>query len=75
MVLLGTQTCEDKPFWLLPSYVNVLLNGLREHARVIDERIALPKERAPDQYVSWGQNGHLKWWTRELDLRCPVSVC
>ena len=38
----------------------MLLNGLREHARVIDERIALPKERAPDQYVPWGHNGHLK---------------
>ena len=27
---------------------------------VIDERIALPKERAPDQYVPWGHNGQLK---------------
>ncbi len=27
---------------------------------MIDERIALPKERAPDQYVPWGHNGHLK---------------
>jgi hypothetical protein len=27
---------------------------------VIDERIALPKERALDQYVPWGHNGQLK---------------
>ncbi len=27
---------------------------------MIDERIALPKERAPDQYVPWGHNGQLK---------------
>jgi hypothetical protein len=27
---------------------------------VIDERIALPKERAPEQYVAWGPNSLLK---------------
>jgi hypothetical protein len=27
---------------------------------VIDERIALPKERAPEQYVAWGHHGYLK---------------
>ncbi len=27
---------------------------------MIDERIALPRERAPDQYVPWGHNGQLK---------------
>jgi hypothetical protein len=26
LVLLGTKTSEDKSFWLLSSYVNVLLN-------------------------------------------------
>jgi hypothetical protein len=30
---------------------------------VIDERIALPRERAPDQYVPWGHNGQLKLFT------------
>jgi hypothetical protein len=27
---------------------------------VIDERIALPRERAPEQFVPWGHNGYLK---------------
>ena len=27
---------------------------------MIDERIALPKERAPEQYVAWGPNSLLK---------------
>jgi hypothetical protein len=26
LVLLGTKTSEDKPFWLRSSYVHVLLN-------------------------------------------------
>ena len=29
-------------------------------AQVIDERIAQPNERAPEQYVAWGHTGHLK---------------
>jgi len=27
---------------------------------VIDERIALPRERAPEQFVPWGHSGYLK---------------
>ncbi len=32
---------------------------------VINERIALPKERAPEQYVPWGHNGLLKLFEKE----------
>jgi hypothetical protein len=37
---------------------------------VIDERIALPRERAPDQYVPWGHNGQLKLF-RTGEWRVP----
>jgi uncharacterized protein involved in outer membrane biogenesis len=40
---------------------------------VIDERIALPKERAPQQYVPWGQNGLLKLFKKE-DMKIHKSV-
>jgi hypothetical protein len=61
--MTGSAGCENSKtslFWLLSSYVIVLLNWLREHVQVIDERIALPRERAPHQYVPWGHNGQLK---------------
>ena len=35
---------------------------------MIDERIALPRERAPDQYVPWGHNGHLKLFSGQDTL-------
>ena len=41
-----------------------------EPSQVIDERIALTKERAPEQYVAWGHNGHLK-----LFKAGPCTVC
>ena len=40
---------------------------------VIDERIALPKERAPQQYVPWGYNGLLKLFEKE-DMKIHKSV-
>ncbi len=40
---------------------------------MIDERIALPKERAPDQYVPWGHNGLLKLFEKE-DMKIHKSV-
>jgi hypothetical protein len=40
---------------------------------VIDERIAVPKERAPEQYVPWGQNGLLKLFKKE-DMKIHKSV-
>jgi hypothetical protein len=40
---------------------------------VIDERIALPKERAPEQYVPWGHNGLLKLFDKE-DMKIHKSV-
>ena len=40
---------------------------------VIDERIALPKERAPEQYVPWGYNGLLKLFKKE-DMKIHKSV-
>ena len=40
---------------------------------VIDERIALSKERAPEQYVPWGHNGLLKLFEKE-DMKIHKSV-
>jgi hypothetical protein len=40
---------------------------------VIDERIALPKERAPEQYVPWGYNGLLKLFEKK-DMKIRKSV-
>ena len=40
---------------------------------MIDERIALPKERAPEQYVPWGYNGLLKLFEKE-DMKIDKSV-
>jgi hypothetical protein len=40
---------------------------------VIDERIAVPKERAPEHYIPWGQNGLLKLLKKE-DMKIHKSV-
>jgi hypothetical protein len=40
---------------------------------VIDERIALPKERAPQQYVPWGHNGLLKLFEK-ADMKIHKNV-
>jgi hypothetical protein len=78
LVLLGTKTSEDKPFWLLSSYVNVLLNftegacaGDRredrsaEGARSRSVR-AMGAQRAP-QVVRGGPVSVI--------LRCAISGC
>jgi hypothetical protein len=40
---------------------------------VIDEKVAIPEERAPQQYVAWGHNADLKL-LRESDLRLSTPA-